>query len=97
MATLKSMQKTLNTIVENQVTKDHFTGEIKKLNDRLDEQDKAMKEVKKRLTKVESSYKTMPNDIYSEIQEQEVRKRNAIVFGLPEQNHGNGKEKFESE
>ena len=97
MATLKSLQKTLNALVENQVTKEFFTGEITKLNERLDEQDKAMKDVKKRLKIVEASSKTMPNDIYGEMHEQELRKKNAIIFGFPEQTNGSRKERFERE
>ena len=97
MATIKALQKTLNTLVENQVTRDYFTNEIEKLNDRLDQQDKDMVDVKKRLKKVESFSKTIPTDIYAEINEQESRKRNVIIFGLDEQKHGSQKEKFEKE
>ena len=89
--TMQSLQDTLKLIVANQVTKEHFDNKISGLEQRIDGQDEKINSMDERIKKIE---KEMPNDILKEIHEQEIRKKNVIVFGMKEQTENNNKERY---
>ena len=78
-------------LISNQVTKEHFDEKIKSLEKRIDGQEEKLKVIDDRVNKIEDD---MPNDIYEEMHEQEIRKKNVIIFGLKEQSGNNGKERY---
>ena len=87
--TMQSLNEKLNLLISTQVTKEHFDEKLQNLEEKVEGQEEKLKEVNKRVDKLEE----MPDDIYAEMHEQEIRKKSVIVFGLPEQTANNGKER----
>ena len=79
--TMNSINEKLELLLKNQVTKEHFEETIGKMEKRIDKNEKDIKTVNTKVNKLEK----MPTDIYTEIHDQEKRKRNVMVFNLKEQ------------
>ena len=82
----ETLNKKLDKLLEVTVTKQHFDTEIQRIDRKVDAQAAAVKAIDTRLSKAETNITTMPDAIYKEIHEQELRKKNIIIFKLPEEN-----------
>ena len=91
--TMQSLQLTLEKLLENQVTKQHFDDKINGLENRIDKQDEAIKKVDEKVEEVKEDMAKLPDTMYKEMHEQELRKKCAITFGLKEQSGRNEKER----
>ena len=80
--TMQSLQATLETLVNNQVTKEYFDTKIGGLEKRIDNQDGIIANLKTKVETVEKDNHKMPDTIYKEIHEQEARKKNLIIFRM---------------
>ena len=93
--TLQSLGQELLKISQNMVTKEHFDNEMKSLGARVEAQDAKLENMDQRLNKVENDTKTMPRNLYEELHDQEIRKKNIIIFGLKEASFdSNNKKEF---
>ena len=88
--TLQSLNEKLNVLLSTQVTKEHFDDKLQNLEEKVKGQEERLIEVDKKVEKIENE---MPDNIYTELHDQELRKKCAIIFGLPEQNCNNEKER----
>ena len=79
-ATMNSINEKLELLINNQVTKEHFEETIGRMEKRIDKNEKDIKAINTKVNNLE----TMPTDIYTEIHDQEQRKRNIIIFKLNE-------------
>ena len=82
------LMKQLNEILENQksqLTKEHFDTEINSIKNTLKEHDEEITSIKARLDIVENQTSCNSDDVYKELYEQERRKKNIIIFKMPEQ------------
>ena len=97
-ATMETIHNQLQQLIANQVTKDYFVGVINKLTSRIQAQEEQIKDLKERVNQLESNPNTTSTDsIYNEIHEQEIRKSNAIILGMPEETGTNRKVIFQKE
>ena len=96
-ATLQSLSDQLKEVLANQVTKSYFDDKVKKLEDRMTKQEEDLGGLNQRVQKIEEDQEDLPVEIYSELHEQESRKRNVIVFGLEEESGRNKIERYEKE
>lgn len=92
-----SLNEKINALLDNQVTKKYFDDRLKKLEDRIDHQETKLVEVDTRLQTVESSVALLPDNIYTEMQDQELRKKNIMIFNLPEPISNDKKDRFKQE
>ena len=79
-ATMATLQATLETLVANQVNKTHLDDKINTLEKRIEEQEKAITATTKKVEKIDKDVNEMPENIYSEIHEQEIRKKKCNCF-----------------
>ena len=71
--TLQSLAQSLELLLANQVTKEHFDNKIKALEKRIDDQETKVSKIDTRLVKLENESAELPNNIYKEMHEQEIR------------------------
>ena len=79
-ATMNTINDKLELLINNQITKEHFEETIGRMEKRIDKNGKVIKAINTKVNNLE----TMPTDIYTEIHDQEQRKRNIIIFKLNE-------------
>ena len=93
----KEILKQLEALSQNQVTKQHFDGELGEIKSTLQAHEDRLSNIEGRLDAVEST--TSNSDtMYKELYEQECRKSNIIAFNFPEQDKQlSKKETFEKE
>ena len=87
-----SIDKQLKAILKNMLTKEHFDDEMSSIKTKLDEHEEKIKDMDERLEKVENgSTSASPDAVLTEIHDQDSRKKNVIIFKLPEHVSGNSK------
>ena len=87
---MSTIEAKLDLLLANQVTKAHFNEVVSKLDKRVAKNEEDISILK---TKVDD----MPINIYEEIHEQDIKKKNVIIFKLQEVDENDKKKKFVEE
>ena len=94
-AQMTELQKTLELLVVNQVTKEYFDDKISSLEQRVDKLNEKLEKVDKKVIKLENKVdQELPDTIYKEMHNQEKCKKNVLAFGVQEQEGNSDKERY---